>query len=705
MQVSLLPVYSKLAHADEVQATFGRPLPVQLSQHQLETYRALRDDAIDVVVNTAMTGDGKSLAGQLPLLNDRRNILALFPTNELVQDQLRSSELALPDWGIKANRVGVVTGAALDELHDAAEALSRPETLLREMDRHKLLLSNPDIFHAIFQFHYQQIGRAATHVAGSMGMRFDQYTFDEFHTFDTAQVVAVLSGLLFLYEQGARPPKTLFLSATPDERLLDPLRRSGFGPRLKLIVPQQAGWYAHGADPGAGWRQILRASSLSLMAETAEEWAAHGIADTLLPWFERHGRGAKVAIIADSAASVLRLVERLRAALPPHLRVEPNTGITGRSTRKRSYDAEVLVGTSTVDVGVDFHINLLIFEASSAGAFMQRLGRLGRHADYTDAAGQKHAFHAFAAVALVRPYILERLIATVNGQPPRLEDDATLKRDELAAIIGDIYPPPTDFKHYARLWGRFQPAKVIAALSDKRVGVTFANVRERLKVRYKALTCASMGKALVDWNGFKQSNEGLLVDEALAFRGSSAFQCGVVKPDEGAVVEYDLFWLLANARLEVMTPAAYQAAAAQLGQPVRPSRLKRLLFCFRWQGLFEAREPLTLRLTPRASAWTAERHFSAQVLSGFTIACAGQPSINTLNDTLPQRECVALLIPDLEPPEAKRTLYLPPQLPLLPYRTQSDDRGGSVAFGRWALLLDSRLRYQKAAAGDTPFFC
>lgn len=706
MQISLLPVYSKLADAAEVEATFGRPLPVDLSQHQLETYRALTNDNIDVVINTAMTGDGKSLAGQLPLLSDKRNILALFPTNELVQDQFGSSQNALPAWGIKADRVGVVTGAALDELHDAAETLSRPEVLLREMEQRKLLLSNPDIFHAIFQFHYQQLGRAATLIAGSMGLRFDQYTFDEFHIFDQAQVIAVLSGLLFLYEQAVRPPKTLFLSATPDPRLLDPLQRTGFGPRLKLIVPQDVGWYAHGPDPGAGWRQILRGCALSFAAETAEEWAAHGIADTLIPWFERHGRGAKAAIIVNSVASAHRLVGRLRAALPPDLRVEPNTGLTGRSLRKRSYDADVLVGTSTVDVGVDFRINLLVFEADSAGVFMQRLGRLGRHADYTDASGQTHPFHEFAAVALVRPFILERLSLSGNGQPPRLQDGATLQRDQLAEVIGnpEVYPPPTDFRHYARLWGRFQPAKIIATLSDKRSKMTFTTVNERLTQRYKTLTGANMYKALKDWRGYQQSDEELLVDEALAFRGSSGFQCGIFKPDEGAALDYDLFWLLANARLELLSRAAFQQAATQLGQPLRPPRLKRLVFCFRWLGMREERELLLIRLTPLASAWTAERHHTAQVLPGFTLECAGQPSVNSLNDTLPQHKCVALIIPGYEPLEAKRKLRLAPQAPLLPYRTHDDHSGGSIAFGRWALLLDSRLRYQKATTGDTPLF-
>jgi len=37
--------------------------------------------------------------------------------------------------------------------------------------------------------------------------------------------------------------------------------------------------------------------------------------------------------------------------------------------------SDLVLGTSTIDVGVDFKINFLIFESESAGSFIQRLGR------------------------------------------------------------------------------------------------------------------------------------------------------------------------------------------------------------------------------------------------------------------------------------------------------------------------------------------
>ncbi|MHC5721184.1 MAG: type I-D CRISPR-associated helicase Cas3', partial [Nostoc sp.] len=58
-----------------------------LSWHQVATLEALRDPSIDVIFNTAMTGDGKSLAAYLQAMISRTSTLAMYPTNELARDQ------------------------------------------------------------------------------------------------------------------------------------------------------------------------------------------------------------------------------------------------------------------------------------------------------------------------------------------------------------------------------------------------------------------------------------------------------------------------------------------------------------------------------------------------------------------------------------------------------------------------------------------
>jgi len=89
MWIRTLPVYSKLADESDVPSEVAERLPAgwRLSQHQVETYKALTGGEYDVVFNTAMTGDGKSLAAYLPTLVSGHPVLAMYPTNELARDQ------------------------------------------------------------------------------------------------------------------------------------------------------------------------------------------------------------------------------------------------------------------------------------------------------------------------------------------------------------------------------------------------------------------------------------------------------------------------------------------------------------------------------------------------------------------------------------------------------------------------------------------
>ncbi len=710
MQLTTLPVYSKLADPATVPPEIRAKLPAgwQLSEHQIATYRALRDPNVDVVINTAMTGDGKSLAGLLPLLTapQPNGTLALFPTNELIADQYASAASALPLWQRPAEWVGTLFGARLDELTAAVEELSRAETLLRELNTRRLVLSNPDILHAILQFRYQQPGRAPTHVVGQLPLLFDQLTFDEFHIFETPQVVAVLTGLLFLATQ--RPaPKALFLSATPSQQVQQLLQRTAMSARLRLIAPQREGWYHHGDGPATGWRPILQGCTVAFSPQSAEEWLDAGGEEVILRWFRDHRPGARAALIVNSVATALRLVERLRPAFAREgLLVEPNTGITGPRIRAASYQADLLVGTSTVDVGVDFRINLLIFESVSAGTFLQRLGRLGRHTSFRDRDGREQQFNAFAAYALAPPFIYERLTQPWAGQAPPFRDGETITREQLVSVIEQVFPRPASFDQYTRLWGKFLPARVYHELSRKETRVSFATVREELKQQYYKLTGTSVVKACREWHERKQQGEGLLIDEAQEFRGGSPFNCGVLKEDEGDVVSYDLFWLLANARLELLSLEAFCVAVRAIGKPDAPYRRGYQRFFFRWLGLRPQREQITIILLPEVVRWGPDRHQVAVVLPGITVDCAGHEFLPRLNRKLINQQCVGLIVPACEPRQLRRQLYLPPGIQLWPYSADGGDAGvqtGTVAFGRDALLLDSKFHTRPpGGASETP---
>ncbi len=711
IHITTLPVFSRLCDPATLPPALCAALPagLLLSQHQLDTYQALTDPGIFIAINTAMTGDGKSLAATLPQLADWAdyNTLALYPTNELIEDQHRSAERTLEQWNRPASRVATLYGARLDELYADAETLTRPETLARELRTHKLVLSNPDMLHAILQFHYQQYGRTADHIAAKLGMLFQQLTFDEFHIFSPDQVNAVLTGLLFLYEQTGATLKTLFLSATPDAHLIQTLKRVGLGERMRIISPQEHGGYHHGNNPGPGWRPIIRGSQIAFAPQQAEEWISSHLDDILLPWFRTHYPHTRAALIVNSPATALRLEQvltpRLRAV---GLTVAANTGLTARPARRASYEADLLIGTSTIDVGVDFRINLLMFEAPSAATFVQRLGRLGRHAGF-EHNGQGYHFQAFAAYALVPPFVYERLFVGHNGEPPVLTEGATLTREELTRCINEVYPSPARFDHYARLWGRFQAAKVYTMLDSPPIRDTYADVRERLKQRYYDLTGGYKGSyistALRDWKNYRTEGQELLVTEAQSFRGGSPFDCGLLKPDEGEPLTYDLFWLLANAHLELLDQKAFHATLQQMSD--RPFQRGFQAAYFRWRGLRAKPERVIVLLDPVVSAWDNTRHHTAQVLPGIALECLGHDFMNTLNRTLATRRVVGLLVPDCHPQQLRRQVYLPGHFPLHSY-CDENNHAGTIAFGRQALLLDSVLRYRKHKTDSgAPIIC
>src|SRR2546421_12423526 len=82
LRLGILPVYS--AEHPDPHYHIGS---MQLLKHQVATWEAIGDPDVDVIFNTAMTGDGKSLAAYLPAFRDGKRIVAMYPTNELIQDQ------------------------------------------------------------------------------------------------------------------------------------------------------------------------------------------------------------------------------------------------------------------------------------------------------------------------------------------------------------------------------------------------------------------------------------------------------------------------------------------------------------------------------------------------------------------------------------------------------------------------------------------
>ncbi|GAB4494525.1 MAG: hypothetical protein OHK0010_29390 [Anaerolineales bacterium] len=698
MKIKTLPVFSQLAQDEDIPAALRARLPqgMRLSQHQAETYRALTE-AAEVVFNTAMTGDGKSLAGQLPILVEGEGwkypTLAMYPTNELIEDQMAHLETTIQRWGASILHTRL-NSAALDLKMQEEDYSRRGEALMSMLRNGDFVLTNPDIFHYIMHQFYTWPEDAPDRYAGPLTQKFRQLTFDEFHIFDAPQIVSVLNALLFMRETGgqARPHKFLFLSATPKALMRTYLERSG------LQVAFVEGQYASSGDK-AHWRKILNPVQIHFEKGTrVEAWLETHLEDTLLPFFLERRPHAKGAIIVNSRAAALRIYEKIRPLFAQHgLTVEPNTGWTGRSRRKASYAADLLVGTSTVDVGVDFQINFLLFESDSAGTFLQRLGRLGRHDGY-EREGQSIPFQDFVAYALLPDWVVERLFERQNSDAPLLQENAEVERSAFNQAIEAAFPSATEFEQYAQSWGKFQSVKILLGLARKPVREQYKETRPLLQKRCEETFGTHLNSALGEYKRL-QSEQPALLEEALSFRGGTLFPCCVIDPSESDVEQFkvvDLLSAVANHALEYLSAEAFYAAACRAGLNPQWFEKQDPLGFFRLGAPREFQKFL-FHFHGDMGPWGEEQFGKALPRKGFSLD-ADFPGRTEINRRLRQRTLAALFCAGKKPLEMRRRLNLPLLFPL--YEFESDDGiNGTLALGRAALLLDARLRFHPMHCG------
>jgi len=691
MRITTLPVYSKLhtSGLEETCPVWGQrcttcPAKVAypssgdacpLSQHQVNTVATLRDPNVnvDVIFNTAMTGDGKSLAAYLRALQDGGHIIAMYPTNELIRDQAAKMPGYLTAWSSHA-RYTEMYGAQISELMQETETRSRVEQIRRLLEGHEMLLTNPDLFHLMMNF---KMGRQAwerKELPFEVPANFDYFLFDEFHVFGVPQIVDVVNVINYLVVQYRHRPadrkRFLFLSATPHPLMQKLLAQSG------LWVVEIKGEYAN--TPAQGWRPILQECDLHFDAvdrdRPAEAWVQEHLPDIVQ--FLHDYPGSKGAIIVNSAAAARRLRFWLEANLTPDLTVGENTGLTSREERRASFEKHLLVGTSTVDIGVDFRINLLIFETTGAGTFIQRFGRLGRHP----------GFGAYRAYALLPKFIIERLEMALG-------DEAEVERAAFNQIVYDAYPEEQQFRQYARRWGVLQTAHLIVQ-TERALPKDHPFVPDLVTQYDRAFAMSpEYGFDLVVkryWAMTHDKGQQGILDELTSFRGTSPLSCGLWDLTDNELKTYDLFFLMANTEFEVIIEDEFMAEVRRRGLPEHEFRYQ--LLYLKVHRYVPERESYVLGIK-RDLLGHDELLHQAQAFKGFYIKESRQPWVDAVNRVLKKQRLVCVLS-DIPAGNLKRQLWLPL---LFPVHRLLDlyDSEFSVVFGKEALLLESLLFYRK----------
>jgi CRISPR-associated endonuclease/helicase Cas3 len=708
--VILKAVYSRLAQqGDSGSEINGR----YLSEHQVRTYELLKEPNYEMIFNSALTGDGKSLAAYLPALLNDRQTMGLYPTNELSRDQEGQVNSYVKHLSLAAHTQRVCRLNA-DELTEQASAheVTRQTELLRRIDGCEILLTNPDNYHLILNGYYLRRSDVFHKVFDPLVKNFSLTVFDEFHIFSAPQIVSVVNSMLLVRRtHGTANHKFLFLSATPSDQLLQNLERAGM--RYAIIK----GEYRHAlADetssiPSDVYRQITQQVALSFDAiqgpeRTAETWLLENAETVIIEFFRRHP-GSRGAIILNSIGAVKRCVTKLEPLLKSRgISIGENTGFSTEDEKRESMMKDLLVGTSTIDVGVDFQINLLIFEATDAGNFIQRLGRLGRHKGYENKHGDQVEFETFQAYALVPQFIHERLFEqTDETGAVRLRDGDCYDRETFFSVVRDVYPPVNEFTLYAQRWGGLQSAYVYLGLGQKEIKRSYEDVREKLWSDYESAFGISMSQQrgkLAAYTTGDLKDERSILDVARSFRGGSGLECAVidqsVEDEQQRFKVYDLPGLLTNCHItEVLDQEKFRALAEKYYVA-----LEKFRYCKFYLIVSKYRDvPLRCQFHVPCDLSSLEID-RVRASTGISVTLSEPEFENPINQYLKGLQLVHYIV-KRDNFEAKRIGRLPQLFPLYPLtdlRTMTDRQPiYSIAFGQQALLAETTFFYLKDKDG------
>ncbi|PPS43239.1 type I-D CRISPR-associated helicase Cas3' [Chroococcidiopsis sp. TS-821] len=716
--ITLKPVYS--CPALEVPKDVKLPKGWSLSWHQAATLEAIRDSNIDVIFNTAMTNDGKSLPAYLETLLTDFCAVGLYPTNELARDQENQIKGYIdkfqPD---NKPRVVRLSGQEL-EIYAENEGLKKAAAIGTRTGQAEILLTNPDIFHYLHRGAYLTHGDSPDKLWNRIDKNFDLFIFDEFHVFQAPQIASAINTMLLINNTN-RHKKFLFLSATPNQQLLERLKLAGF--RCKEINPVDQSKYRFpdSADECSqlktqGWRQVSREITLNFIsleptAKASETWLKDN-SDRILTQFQKHP-GSRGAIILNSIAAVKRLTPFFREIWKPYgLVVGENTGLSGKEEKERSLQADLILGTSTIDVGVDFKINFLIFESADAGSFIQRLGRLGRHDGY-EQNGQKTAFETFTAYALVPNFLVEKLFL---GNPPTLEPTGIYDRCFFHNQIRENYRRINDFAGYYSRWGAVQSMRLCWELGNKTIKQQYEGSQKAFQAACERVFNTNLKQVFGrtqawarEWQQLSGKNKGNpIVEDASSFRGSSPLQCGIYDLTESNEADrfktYDLPGILSNLEIEVMTKEEFMRSLLQTSQrleePIAKGQFKHCLAFMKLRAYREER--LNWRFTYSGKLEHVADAWKVQVLTGIEVWQPGSYWIGEINQQLKKQALVCYVIPR-PVAEVRSRLRLPMHFAIYPisdqYSFHDPTAPYSIAFSQSALLLDT-LAYSFKSQGD-----
>lgn len=667
-------------------------------EHQIDSERLIRSDGSLFLFNHSPTGSGKTISWLKPVLDDRMKVIAVYPTNALVIDQKKQVDRAIERFGYNPRdfHVQAITSDLLieeKELYPDEIGLKKGQLLNRIIRKGRgrglILLTNPDILTlALKDAYYEHNIREA--IRG-----VDMIIVDEFHLASIKQS----DMLLFMMhemstDKRSRLKKYVFLSATPNRQIVERAKKV----ELNVVELDDKSTPLSSSEG----RPVL--PQLTLLLRSGAIYRTYELIKEDLDYFVdlcmrqlSNGNRAKTVFILDGIYEVDEIFNVLKEALEDQkFNVERVDGLHP-ATEEKLKNFDVLVSNSSVEVGIDFNVDRLVFSGYSKSKLLQRIGRLRN----------KPENEICEAVCFV-PNVLYDHLKGLFAKTGSL----MLSRKEFAEQLDKLMESGLDLSSYSRT---YSPMEAYLYLKSRIKGSTWRDSMDEehhekgmpesiqgeewirtLTLLEKHFLDREIDGQMYDWldEESQRLKEGLLT-----YRGSR-FQALMFDKNEKQLKLYDLMYLLRRGNVEFMSSQKFAIRLRETygeyydaGMKPLYESMKKFAAGFCWYDgtlgdetrkvLFKGEGAHYNRVMLNA----ADHARKPRMVDGFKVETEPNiPTLSYLNDTLTEYKIFARLI-DQSGSYLKAKFNLGDFFYLYPYSGMR-----SVAFGHDALYIDCLIR-------------
>lgn len=667
-------------------------------EHQIDSERLIRSDGSLFLFNHSPTGSGKTISWLKPVLDDRMKVIAVYPTNALVIDQKKQVDRAIERFGYNPRdfHVQAITSDLLieeKELYPDEIGLKKGQLLNRIIRKGRgrglILLTNPDILTlALKDAYYEHNIREA--IRG-----VDMIIVDEFHLASIKQS----DMLLFMMhemstDKRSRLKKYVFLSATPNRQIVERAKKV----ELNVVELDDKSTPLSSSEG----RPVL--PQLTLLLRSGAIYRTYELIKEDLDYFVdlckrqlSNGNRAKTVFILDGIYEVDEIFNVLKEALEDQkFNVERVDGLHP-ATEEKLKNFDVLVSNSSVEVGIDFNVDRLVFSGYSKSKLLQRIGRLRN----------KPENEICEAVCFV-PNVLYDHLKGLFAKTGSL----MLSRKEFAEQLDKLMESGLDLSSYSRT---YSPMEAYLYLKSRIKGSTWRDSMDEehhekgmpesiqgeewirtLTLLEKHFLDREIDGQMYDWldEESQRLKEGLLT-----YRGSR-FQALMFDKNEKQLKLYDLMYLLRRGNVEFMSSQKFairlrETYGEYYDAEMKPryESMKKFAAGFCWYDgtlgdetrkvLFKGEGAHYNRVMLNA----ADHARKPRMVDGFKVETEPNiPTLSYLNDTLTEYKIFARLI-DQSGSYLKAKFNLGDFFYLYPYSGMR-----SVAFGHDALYIDCLIR-------------